>query len=392
MTDTNKGWRFLKRTPPTDTLKQPSKYAKKVTNVFRKPCEDQTHPDYIPTVFAHTKLLVSQEQLDKKLITFTNARKQKAKTVTISSQAVILHKKAVINFMDFKHSNGKRFHLEIAKNKNYSICAVAALTNYFTLRNNTTGPLFLNSSVEAVSRQLFQHALNDALNLCGISRAYYNRHSFRIGFATDASAKGLSTETIRTLDEDLHPKPKRRKISYDCPKDGCIKSFSSNETLDNHLLLGDCNYVQVISVHDKAKIMYGTKVNSLFINTQSVSIPSDSVVGESGLRQGWALKTKKKRVIFSDAQRKYMHDRFYAGKRTGSKVDPFRAAEEMRNMKEEDQYLFKRNDYLTGQQISSYFSRLAMKDRNSEPGDFKSAEEEDSKHELKIKILQQISK
>ncbi|VDI67385.1 Hypothetical predicted protein [Mytilus galloprovincialis] len=200
------------------------------------------------------------------------------------------------------------------------------------------------------------------------------------------------SRSLSTEDEDLHPKPKRRKISYDCPKDGCIKSFSSNETLDNHLLLGDCNYVQVISVHDKAKIMYGTKVNSLFINTHSVSIPSDSVVGESGLRQGWALKTKKKRVIFSEAQRKYMHDRFYAGKRTGSKVDPFRAAEEMRNMKEEDQYLFKRNDYLTGQQISSYFSRLAMKDRNSEPGDFKSAEEEDSKHELKIKILQQISK
>lgn len=197
---------------------------------------------------------------------------------------------------------------------------------------------------------------------------------------------------MNTEDEDPHPKPKRRKISYDCPKDGCIKSFSSNDTLDNHLLLGDCNYEQVISVHDKAKIMYGTKVNSLFINTQSVSIPSDSIAGESGLRQGWALKTKKKRVIFSEAQRKYMHDRFYAGKRTGSKVDPFRAAEEMRNLKEEEQYLFKRNEYLTGQQISSYFSRLAMKDRNSEPGDFKSAEEEDSKHELKIKILQQLAK
>ncbi|VDI07911.1 Hypothetical predicted protein [Mytilus galloprovincialis] len=115
------------------------------------------------------------------------------------SQAVILHKKVVINFMDFKHSNGKQFHLEIAKNKNDNICAVTALTNYLTLRTNTTGPLFLNSSGEAVSRQLFQHALNGALNFCGLSIAYYKPHSFRIGFATDASAKGLSTETIRTL-------------------------------------------------------------------------------------------------------------------------------------------------------------------------------------------------
>ncbi|CAC5393203.1 unnamed protein product [Mytilus coruscus] len=101
--------------------------------------------------------------------------------------------------MDFKHSNGKQFHLEIAKNKNDNICAVTALTSYSTLRTNTTGPLFLNSSGEAVSRQLFQHALNGALNFCWLSIAYYKPHSVRIGFATDASAKGLSTETVRTL-------------------------------------------------------------------------------------------------------------------------------------------------------------------------------------------------
>ncbi|XP_052064929.1 uncharacterized protein LOC127704767 [Mytilus californianus] len=115
------------------------------------------------------------------------------------SQTVVLHEKLSISFMDFKHSNGKQFHLEIAKNKNNNICAVTALTSYLTLRTNTTGPLFLNSSGEAVSRQLFQHALNGALNFCGLSRAYYKPHSFRIGFATDASAKGLSTETIRNL-------------------------------------------------------------------------------------------------------------------------------------------------------------------------------------------------
>ncbi|CAC5368882.1 unnamed protein product [Mytilus coruscus] len=85
------------------------------------------------------------------------------------------------------------------QDKNDNICTVTALTGYLTLRTNKTGPLFLNSSGEAVSRQLFQHALNGALNFCWLSRAYYKPHSFRIGFATDASAKGLSTETIRTL-------------------------------------------------------------------------------------------------------------------------------------------------------------------------------------------------
>ncbi|CAC5395225.1 unnamed protein product [Mytilus coruscus] len=114
-------------------------------------------------------------------------------------QAVVLHEKLVINFIDFKHSNGKQFHLEIAKNENDNICAVMALTSYLILRTNKGGPLFLNSSGDAVCRQLFQHALNGALNFCGLSRTYYKPHSFRIGFATDASAKGLSNKTIRTL-------------------------------------------------------------------------------------------------------------------------------------------------------------------------------------------------
>ncbi|CAC5358435.1 unnamed protein product [Mytilus coruscus] len=57
----------------------------------------------------------------------------------------------------------------------------------------------IDNSGDVVCRQLFQHALNGALNFCGLSRAYYKPHSFRIGFATDASAKGLSNETIRIL-------------------------------------------------------------------------------------------------------------------------------------------------------------------------------------------------
>jgi hypothetical protein len=50
--------------------------------------------------------------------------------------------------------------------------------------------------------------------------------------------------------------------------------------------------------------------------------------GDNYLQQGWALKSKKKRVLFNDDQVKYMKEKFYAGKRTGSKVDPYKATQQ----------------------------------------------------------------
>jgi hypothetical protein len=59
----------------------------------------------------------------------------------------------------------------------------------------------------------------------------------------------------------------------------------------------------------------------------------------------------------------------------------------MRYLKDGGQFVFKKEEYLTGQQISSYFSRLALKDRNVNQEDYKSAEEEKCKRELKSDIL-----
>ena len=55
-------------------------------------------------------------------------------------------------------------------------------------------------------------------------------------------------------------------------------------SLENHLLLGDCNYTQDMTAHDKAKVLYGTKVNDLFTNTSAVIIPSETKEGDNYLQ------------------------------------------------------------------------------------------------------------
>ncbi|MES9882798.1 MAG: hypothetical protein ABW185_18170, partial [Sedimenticola sp.] len=96
---------------------------------------------------------------------------------------------------------------------------------------------------------------------------------------------------------------------------------------------------------------------------------------------GWALKTKKPKTVFSSAQKKFMVDKFQIGKTTGKKVDPHVAAAEMLNGG-----VFKKKEFLTGQQIASYFSRLSQQGKHTDAGDYAAATDEVVKNEIKSKI------
>jgi len=115
------------------------------------------------------------------------------------SQITLSHDTVVVYFLDFKHSAGKSFRLQIVKNKNAAIYAVKSLQEYLSIRSNKEGPLFVNANGQAICRQAFQTSLNRALVFCGMSSKQYKPHSFRIGFTTDANSKGLSNERIKSL-------------------------------------------------------------------------------------------------------------------------------------------------------------------------------------------------
>ena len=73
-----------------------------------------------------------------------------------------------------------------------------------------------------------------------------------------------------------------------------------------------------------------------------------------------------------------MLDKFNIGKFTGNKVDPYIAAEEMRHSGN-----FCREEYLSGQQIASNFSRLAHQRKSD---DYVAAQCGEYKENLKSKI------
>lgn len=80
------------------------------------------------------------------------------------------------------------------------------------------------------------------------------------------------------------------------------------------------------------------------------------------LSEGWALKTAKKSTRFNEAQKKYLEDKFNLGQQTGHKQDPARVAKDMRFAKKADgSRLFSSNEFLSAQQIQSFFSRMASK-------------------------------
>ena len=84
-------------------------------------------------------------------------------------------------------------------------------------------------------------------------------------------------------------------------------------------------------------------------------------------KECWALKGAKKAERFNEAQKSYLEAKFNIGQSTGKKLDPNIVAKEMRRARDPNgDRLFPVTTFLSAQQISSLFSRLAAKARQKE--------------------------
>lgn len=98
--------------------------------------------------------------------------------------------------VNFKHSDPQR-PVDIYVYRDTPVCPVATLLTFIQLRGSAPGPLFCWPDNSPVSRSFFVTCLNQALDFCGLDKSKYKSHSFRIGAASWAAAKGLSDNQIR---------------------------------------------------------------------------------------------------------------------------------------------------------------------------------------------------
>ena len=103
---------------------------------------------------------------------------------------------------------------------------------------------------------------------------------------------------------------------------------------------------------------------------------------------GWALKpTRARRARFTPAQKAYLNAKFKLGEESGKKADPASVARSMMCAKDNsDNRLFCSDDFLTSNQIASFFSRLAAQ-KTVDLGDAAIEDVEAAAHEQDIEEL-----
>lgn len=159
---------------------------------------------------------------------------------------------------------------------------------------------------------------------------------------------------------------------FSCPQDGCVRVFKRHSALEKHLLLEKCSKsLERYSLFDLAKLGYQSRLESGLSSVPTVmsDVAERRNVQES-LNEGWALRATKKSYRFSEQQKKYLDAKFEIGRSTGRKLNGEVVARQMRRALDSDgKRLFTVNEFLSPQQISSYFSRLAAKHKRGEAVD-----------------------
>jgi len=157
---------------------------------------------------------------------------------------------------------------------------------------------------------------------------------------------------------------------FSCPQEGCVRVFQRFSSLEQHLSLEACELCpEKYSLLDLAKQEYASRLQEGTGLVPSLHFPASQVLADSyrACKEGWALKGAKKAERFNEAQRSYLEAKFNIGQSTRKKLDPDVVAKEMRRARGPNgDRLFVVTEFLSAQQISSFFSRLAAKARQKE--------------------------
>ena len=176
--------------------------------------------------------------------------------------------------------------------------------------------------------------------------------------------KPKSQETVKQPPDEVK-EDQGQDTLFSCPNVGCIKVYQRHCALENHLFYGKCEYLPVREIlMDKAKVLYHDKlVREASALPFVKGVSHHCATKTEAPPQGWALRSRKKSTRFSEAQRcriqrDVARDIRYARNQQGAKLVTV-------------------DEFLTAQQIQSYFLRRASKLRHSHSDDPESEQDED---------------
>ncbi len=151
-----------------------------------------------------------------------------------------------------------------------------------------------------------------------------------------------------------------------------------HHNLERHLLFEKCEtMVERRSLFDLAKMKYASLLEEgAGVIPTLASTLSDKDATSPVLEEGWSLKKSTKNYRFNEKQKSYLLSKFNVGISSGRKVSAEAVAKEMRRCVGPDgKRMFALSEFLTGQQIKSFFSRQAAKQSASD-ADILAAQEE----------------
>ena len=151
---------------------------------------------------------------------------------------------------------------------------------------------------------------------------------------------------------------------------------------------------------DKAVRGYAARLEGQFAGVPqfgdraSVDREAQSTTQKTTVSMDWALKSSQGgKTRFSDKQRDYLTSKFQIGEETGQKASPAQVSRMMMTAKDASgNRMFSSSEFLTVQQITSFFSRLASKRSLAGHLDIQAAaDDEDVEAEVNEAAFQELS-
>lgn len=150
---------------------------------------------------------------------------------------------------------------------------------------------------------------------------------------------------------------------FSCPREGCVKMFKTSAEMQKHMDVGRHSFrLPREPMTDTIKRKWATACSSIrpsYVSCED-NLGQHSTTDYPPTEAGWALKKSRKASRFSEHVKEYLMKLFLEGEDTGNKCDPAVVASNLKSIRADDgTKLFPATDWLSAQQVASYFSRLA---------------------------------